>query len=216
MKFYLSSYEIGNHGEQLAEMFAGTNKKIGYISNALDFSVPNVEKIEARRKNDMKNLANLGLSPEVLDLKKYFSDEIHHAPPPELEQKISELGGVFVSGGNTFILRQAFFLSGFDVWLQKNLHTNFVYAGYSAGCCILSPTLENLKIVDNPNDTPYSEMQEPIWEGLGILQYSFLPHYNSDHSESADIDKEIQYAIEHKIPFKAFRDTEVEIFEKNF
>lgn len=210
MKFYLSSYEIGNYGDQLLELFSGTSKRVGYISNALDRSFPNMEKIIARRSKDMKNLSDLGLFPEHLDLKEYFGNHI------ALSTKLQSLDGVFVSGGNTFILRQAFFLSGFDQWIHANLNSSFVYSGYSAGCCVLAPTLENLQIVDNPNDKPYSECTETLWKGLGILNYSFLPHYNSNHHESDDIEKELQYAISHKIPFKAFRDTEVEIFEKTF
>jgi dipeptidase E len=209
MKFYLSSYEIGNYGEKFSQMLEGTNKKVGYISNALDYTNPDTRRLEKRRKNDMKNLENLGAIVELLDLKNFFDK--HEA----LEEKLSGLAGVFVSGGNTFILRQAFFLSGFDTWLQKNISSEFIYGGYSAGCCVLQKSLKGLQIVDNPADNPYLEMQETLWDGLGILDYNFLPHYNSDHPESADIDKEIIYAIENKIPFKAFRDGEVEIFEMN-
>ena len=95
---------------------------------------------------------------------------------------------------------------------MQNSSSDFIYGAYSAGCCILSPSLKGLQIVDNPEDKPY-KYTETIWEGLGILNYAFLPHYDSDHHESADIDKEIRYCIENKVPFKAFRDGEVEIFE---
>lgn len=221
MKFYLSSYEIGNYGNDLANMFPHNNKKVGYICNALDFPEPNREQRNVRIQNDMNNLTQLGLKPEIIDLKEYFCDENigkglrQQIPTDDFKNTLSTLGGVFLSGGNTFILRQAFYLSGFDTWIAENMNTDFVYAGYSAACCILTPSLKNLQIVDNPKLFPYPQIQNTLWDGLGILSYSFLPHYNSDHHESADIDKEIEYAIQHKIPFVAYRDGEVLQFDTN-
>lgn len=52
-----------------------------------------------------------------------------------------------------------------------------------------------------------------IWEGLGLIDYAFLPHYDSDHPESADIDKEVAYCTENQIPFKTVRDGEVILIE---
>lgn len=212
MKFYLSSYKIGNSEEKLKKMFSQENLKIDYIPNAGDEHETILEKrkIEISEKNfrDIKSLEKIGLHPEILDLRKYFHT------PEKLSEKLSKFSGVFVSGGNTFVLRRAYKLSGFDTWIQKNIASDFVYAGYSAGCCILSPSLKGLKIVDEPEKNPYEEdFSEIIWEGLGVLNYSFLPHYDSNHHESADIEKEVKYAIKNKIPFKAFRDGEVEIFE---
>lgn len=208
MKFYCSSYEIGLYGEQLAKMFDNTSKKIAYIPNALDAS-QNIKKVEERKIRDLNNLKHLGLFPEYLDLKDYFGKQ------KELALRLSKTAGVFISGGNTFVLRQAFALSGFDIWIQNNLHTDFIYAGYSAACCILSPTLTNLQIVDDSTLVPYDQCNTTIWEGLGILPYSFFPHYKSDHHESEDIDKEIEYSIVNKFPFVAYRDGEVLIFQKH-
>jgi dipeptidase E len=210
MKFYLSSYQIGDHSEKFSQMLECTNKRIGYIPNARDFSVPNVPKQADRTRNDIKNLEKLGAEVEVLDLRKFFDKQ------EELDKKLKTLAGVWVSGGNTFILRQAFFLSGFDKWLKKNIREDFVYGAYSAGCCILGPSLKGLQIVDDPSEKPYEKQtpEEILWSGLNILDYYFLPHYDSNHHESADIDKEIAFAIENKMLFKAFRDGEVEVFER--
>ena len=38
MKFYLSSYKLGNEIAKLKELIPAENKKVAYISNALDFS----------------------------------------------------------------------------------------------------------------------------------------------------------------------------------
>ena len=38
-----------------------------------------------------------------------------------------------------------------------------------------------------------------------------LPHYKSDHPESEDIDKEVEYCDKNNIPYKTLRDGEVMI-----
>ena len=105
-------------------------------------------------------------------------------------------------------------LSGFDNILQTLLdRKDFLYAGYSAGACVLAPSLEAYKFVDDSKDTPYLELKEVLFDGLGILDFAFMPHYDSDHPESEAIAKEIEYCIKNKILFKAFRDGEVLIIE---
>lgn len=207
MKFYLSSYGLGDKAKEIIRLMPD-KKKIGYIANALDFTKANAEKRKEMEKKNIAELSSLSLSVEVLDLKKYFGKT------DKLRGKIKELGGVFVSGGNTFVLRQAMKLSGFDIIFNELLKRNdFLYAGYSAGICVLAKSLESLQIVDDPTDMPYPEFKEPIMEGLGFLDYMILPHYDSDHPESADIDKEIEYCKKNKIPFKPLRDGEVIIIE---
>ena len=102
-------------------------------------------------------------------------------------------------------------LSGLDELLTEELITrdDFVYGGYSAAGCVLSPSLTCYQIVDDPLETPYEESKEVLWDGLGLIDFAFMPHFDSDHSESADINKEIEYCTQHKIPFKALRDGEV-------
>ena len=114
MKFYLSSYKIGNSGKQFSGFFENSkNKKIAYISNAFNFLKPNLQKISNHISEDIQNLENLGLEVTKLDLRDFFGN------PEKLSAYLSEFSGVWVSGGNTFILRHAFFLSGFDAWMIK-------------------------------------------------------------------------------------------------
>ena len=104
-------------------------------------------------------------------------------------------------------------LSGLDEIL-KELRGNsaFLYAGYSAAGCVLAPSLKGYDIVDEPI-TPYSEIKEVIWEGLGLIDFALMPHWDSNHPESADVDKTIKYCIQNNIPYKAIRDGEVFIVE---
>lgn len=209
MKLYLSSYKIGTEEKFLKSHIEEYGNKIAYISNALDFTNPNIEKINEVISSDIKNLNDIGFDVEVLDLKDYFSDYSNGAP--KLKSKLAAISAIWVSGGNTFILRQAMKLSGLDEIIINELseRKDFLYAGYSAGICVLSPDLVHLQTVDNPDELPYKENTETIWEGLNIIDFAILPHYDSDHPESADIDKEIKFCIENKILFLALRDGEV-------
>ncbi len=208
MKLYLSSYKIGDHKNVLADMMEETGKPMGYIPNARDFTTADPLRRKEVTERDLRELADAGIDAEVLDLRKYFGKG------NALKIKLSTLGGVWVSGGNTFVLRQAMMLSGFDELLKSLLKENFVYGGYSAAGCVLSPTLKCYQIVDDPHDYPYEQCKETLWEGLGLIDVAFMPHFDSDHSESADINKEIAYCEQHGIPYKTLRDGEVWIVEQ--
>lgn len=208
MKFYLSSYKIGNEAQKLIEMTKNGNKKVAFINNALDFAT-DLKRKQKSDLYDMNELSALGFDVELVDLKQYFDNE-------ELLKKILEqFDVIWVRGGNTFVLAQAMKLSGFDKILERYVEEDrdLLYGGYSAGACILTPTLRGLHLVDDPNQKPYGDQVQTIWDGLNIISYSIAPHYKSDHPESEDIDKVVEYMIEHHLPFKTLQDGEVIIIE---
>ena len=129
MKYYLSSYGLGNETEKLKALV--TKGKIAYIPNARDYTGADPEKRARRTETDVISLRALGLEVEMLDLRKYFDKQ------SELKEKLDELGAIFISGGNVFVLRQAMRLSGLDDVLQELRRTDFLYAGYSAAGCVL-------------------------------------------------------------------------------
>lgn len=201
MKLYLSSFRLGDNPQRLSQLFSH-NKTIAVISNAKDAFEKEV--LQQRTAQEIHDVTSLGLFPEVLDLKEYFGKK------EELIQKLNTFDGVWVVGGNTFTLRVAMAESGFDKWvLSKTTDRDFVYAGYSAGICVLSPTLKGLDIVDNPNEPQKLYGKETMWEGLWIVDYSFAPHYRSDHPESSLVEKEVEYMIQQKMPYKTLHDGEV-------
>ena len=205
MKYYLSSFEIGNETEKLKKLVP--KGKIGYIPNALDFTGADPERRVKRNEKNMSLLRELDLEVELLNLQDYFGKK------NELKNKLNELGAIFISGGNVFVLRQAMKLSGLDEILKELRNdSNFLYAGYSAAGCVLAPNLKGMDIVD-PLDTPYKELQEILWDGLGFVDFHFMPHWDSNHPESSDIAKEIAYCKENDILYKAIRDGEVIIIE---
>lgn len=206
MHLYLSSYRLGNKTEMLKEWFAA-NPVVGYIPNACDFSKADPIKKKEHDDWNLEALKELGLTVKVLDLREYFGKK------EELRSILQSLGGVWISGGNVFVLLQAMKLSAFDDLLinEFSKKSDFVYAGYSAAGCVLSPDMRCYSIVDDATDHPYAGWSETIWDGLGLIDFAFMPHFDSDHSESADINKEVAYCEQHQIPYKTLRDGEVMI-----
>lgn len=211
LKFYLSSYKIGNQVERLKMLVPEENKKIAYISNALDFST-DLERRKRTEQSDIDDLTNLGLKVEHLDLRNYFGQS------NKLKMKISEFGAFWVSGGSVFVLRQEMNLSGFDdvICGLSNSATEILYGGYSAGICVLSPTLRGMELYELESTilSKHSSFNrqygvDTIWEGLGLISYCIVPHYKSDHPESKDADRVVQYLTEQKIPHKTLIDGEV-------
>lgn len=204
MHFYLSSYEIGNKSDVLKKLV--TNNTISYIPNARDVDDSDASSHSKRTMENMDALRKLGFTVSLLDLKEYFGKT------DALKEILKKTGAIFISGGNVFALRQAMALTGLDRILVELRSTNFVYAGYSAAGCVLGPTLTCYRVVD-PVITPYSEQKDPIFDGLGFFDWAFMPHFDSDHPESADIDKEIEYCKKNLIPYKAVRDGDVVVIQ---
>lgn len=208
MKLYLSSYKFGNQIERLRD--AAPRSRIGYIQNALDFTGVDLDRKDEQAEVEMETLRDLGLGVELLDLRHYFGKR------SELKEKLDDLGAVFLCGGNVFVLRQAMKLSGLDqLLIQMNKESDFLYAGYSAAGCVLAPTLEAYRIVDDATDTPYDALSEALFDGLGIVEFCFMPHWDSDHPESKAIEDEIAYCKRNDIPYKAIRDGEVLLLDGN-
>ncbi len=207
MKLYLSSYRLGDDQKKLIKLFSA-NKKAAVIANAMDF----LEKSERDKsvQQEIDDLTKLGLDSEELDLRDYFDKS------KDLNNKLNTYGLIWTRGGNIFILRRAMAQSGFDKLLKdKNKNPDFVYAGYSAGVCVLSPTLHGFELVDNPHRVPARYKSNVIWNGLGIIDFSIAPHYRSNHPESAVVEKVVKYYTQKRIPFKTLRDGETIIVTKS-
>lgn len=207
MKYYLSSYKFGDQVAELKRLLPA-NKRIGHINNSRDWVGADPARARKHQGEELAFLNEIGFEAEPLDLKQYF----HQAAA--LNEKLQTLGALWVSGGNTFVLRMAMRLSGFDeIFTNLRKRADFLYGGYSAGICILSDSLRPIEMVDDPNNFPYPAITRPIYEGLGVFKYALMPHYDSNHFESEAIGKEIQRCIDNKWLFKALRDGEVIIME---
>ena len=206
MRYYLSSYLFGRDYLLLPNIIAG-NGKIGHINNARDFSGSDPARARKYQLQEMNFLSNLGLRTEALDLKKYFGKR------DLLNEKLNDLAGVWVSGGNSFVLRQAMYLSHFDdLFLNLSLRQDFVYGGYSAGICVLCGDMTILHRRDDPYDMPYQLFQRPLVQGLGIFKAIYLPHYRSAHIEAPVVELEIAQCKRERRLFRTIKDGEVHIY----
>jgi len=206
MKLFLSSYYFGNHPEDFSSLI-GENKNVAIIMNATDARP--IDMHAAYLEKEVAKMANLELKADELDLKNYFNDN------DSLKTKLKEYGAVWVMGGNVFLLRRAMQQSGFDKLIIDMLKDDsIVYGGFSAGNCVTGETLHGIELVDNPNDTAEGYNSEIIWDGLGLIDYSIVPHYKSDHKESAEIEKVVDYYKAHNMPYKTLSDGDAIVISK--
>lgn len=205
MRFYLSSYKVGNKTAELKRWIAEHDDRICLIPNSRDI-YPESERKTNGIQADIDELAELGFNVTVISLRDYFDNK------EKLINDLKEFSAFYVIGGNTFALRQAMFLSGFDEYLKSiGNNPNYLYAGYSAGICVLAKDLHGLDICDDPNINPYGI--DTIWKGLGYFDFIFLPHYKSDHKETKLVDDSVEYCKKNDIKHKTLRDGEVIILE---
>jgi dipeptidase E len=206
VKLYLSSYHLGTDTRLLTDLI-GENKKIAIIPNALD-AYTDIPRRVAGLQREKDDLEKIGLEPEELDLRNFFGKR------DELKTKLSEYGAVWVLGGNTFVLRRAYKESGMDEWLRAQKENDgFVYAGYSAGGCVLQKELKSTEMVDEPYTVPEGYKPEVIWEGIGLIDFVFTPHFSSNHPESEATGREVEYLIKNKIEYRALRDGEALVID---
>lgn len=200
MRLFLSSFNFGDQPEKLLEL-TQRGGRFGVIVNALDYYPEDRLKYAQLAANQ---LTTLGLEAEELDLRDFFDE------PKELAEELSALDGVWVTGGNTFVLRLAMQESGFDVAIKELLEVDeIVYAGFSAGVVVLHPDLHGLEKVDSTENIPEGYPTQIEWSGLNILDYRVAVHYQSDHPESHLVDEEVAYYEANNIPYKTLRDGEV-------
>lgn len=206
MLLYLSSYKLGSEIEVLRNWIKNHGNRIILIANSRDWS-PESQSKEESILRDCALLQQIGFEVKRLDLREYFGKE------EQLRQDLKNERAFFAIGGNTFTLRMAMKYSGFDNYLKEiSNNEKCLYAGYSAGICVLAPRLNGLDLVDEPIN-PYND-DGAIYEGLNILDFIPVPHYKSDHPESRLVDKVIEVFKEKKIKYKPLRDGEVIIIDR--
>lgn len=200
MILYLSSQKFGDNCDFLKRWINNHNNKILLIFNALD--AKGKEKINNNIKEDINLLETIGFDIKIIDLKEYFN---HYA---ELKQICQNYNAFCVMGGNVFVLRQAMKYSGFDIFLKEIKDSeDYLYIGYSAGSCVLSEQLDVLKTVDEPID--FYNKGEIIFDGIGLINYLFIPHYKSNYHKASLIDEVVNQCKKDKVNYKTFKDGEV-------
>ena len=204
MRLYLSSYRLGDRVDLLLAMLP-KGARAGVISNAADLIAPETREHFYRTVYDpVAELQGLGLDAQRLDLRAYFGN------PDALKSDLEKLDLVWATGGNTFILRRAMRQSGFDILVHEFLAADrLVYGGYSAGACVACPDLRGIDLMDEP--TKVTEGYDPavIWEGLNLIPFHIVPHYDSDHPESPLAERCVTFMLDQAMPYRTMRDGDV-------
>jgi dipeptidase E len=198
LRLYLSSFRLGDHPERLLEL-VGPSRRAAVIANAIDDADADTRKEGVDR--ELEALGALGLEPRELDLREHFGS----AP---------DFGGldlVWLRGGNVFLLRYALAASGADALLVDLLLDDaLVYAGYSAGPCCLGPSLRGFELVDEPDAVEATYGADPVWDGLGILDYAIVPHVDSPgHPETDRCNALAEHFRTEGVAHRTLRDGEV-------
>lgn len=207
MRLYLSSFGLGDRAGSLLALL-GSGKRAAVISNALD-NIPSTARAIFRDEvhDPYAELAALGLEPEDLDLRDYFGDA------GALREKLAEFDLVWVTGGNAFVLRRAMKQSGFDdVIIDMLAWDEIVYGGFSSGAVVAAPTLRGIDLMDEVDAVPPGYDPEPVWDGLGLIDYSIIPHFRSPHPESAAAERTVRHLCSRGMRYRALRDGEVIIW----
>ena len=187
MRLYLSSFRMGDHPERMLELLEPGPAAV--IANSMDAALPEVREGAVERELDA--LADLGLDPEEVDLRRH---------DPSILERYALL---WLRGGNVFALRNALARSGADAVVDDLVRgDHVVYAGYSAGPCVLGPTLRGFELVDD-----VAAVDDPVWEGLGILDFVVVPHVDSpDHPESEACGRLAEHYRATGVPHRTLRD----------
>lgn len=206
MRLYMSSFHFGNQPELFTKLIGG-NHNVALILNAGDGLPQDIRSERVLRQ--IKELEEINLIGTDIDLRDYFGHE------EELKEELKKYGAVWVPGGSAFILRRAMRDSGFDLIINQMLQEDkIVYGGYSAGICVLAPTLKGIDLADKPQEVERLFHKEIIWEGLNIIPYTPIPHYKSERSEYVVMDDVVKFMENEGLPYKTLRDGEV-IIVKN-
>lgn len=208
MRMYLSSFRVGDQVGELTALLGddAAGCPVAVVANALDALSPGARREGVEREMDA--LAELGMRPVELDLRTYFG-----RPETAVAHALDGVRMVWVRGGNAFVLRYALSLSRADAVLTRMVGADsLVYAGYSAGVCVLAPDLGGLESCDDPREVgvAYGASARPVVKGMGVLPYAVVPHVDSpEHPESEVLSRVADRYAEEGVPHRTLKDGEV-------
>ena len=198
MKLYLSSYRFGADRSSLTEL-VGTPGRAGVVFNALDGFADRLRILD----RETADLRTFGFECEELDLRTYFNDL------DSLSDRLRHLQFLWVVGGNSFVLARAMTQSRLGEALQGPLSDDrLVYGGYSAGSCVAGPDLDGIHLMDDPEVIPDGYLEGVTPQTLHLVPWRIVPHWRSDHYESADANKAVEHLRRAGLEYRTLQDGE--------
>lgn len=210
MKLYLASHGLPSDKAALERIhdMVGSDKRVLYVYNAMDELSEDERASGVEEKREKFTAA--GFDFYELDLRNYFRS------PDKLKPLIDAAPFIWVSGGNTFVLRRAFAYSGLDSLLINALrHTNIVYGGSSAGSIIMTNTLHGCETSDDPYAIPEGYKSNIMWDGLGLIYPQLVPHYQSDWFKK-EADAMVDYFELNGMHYEILKDGEAYIVDGEY
>lgn len=201
MRLYLSSFRMGERFEELVHAVP-SSAAVAVISNAVDF-IPRDDRMAYARNvfDPVAHFRSYGLEAADLDLRDYFGD------PVALRAALQGVGLVWANGGNAFLLRRALRQSGLDQLLPERMEMgDLIYGGWSAGAVVAGPTLRGIDLMDDPTVVVEGYEAAPVWEGVGLVGFSIVPHFESDHPEAEAAARTAAWLSAAGLPFRTLRD----------
>lgn len=196
MKLYLSSYRVGDHGGRLRELVTRSGPA-AIVLNACDVFD------ERSRDFDLQvdDLRDLGFDSEELDLRAYFGAAV------ALERRLRAFALIWVTGGSAFALARAMSACGFAVASRDLIDSGtLVYAGYSAGACVVGPDLEGIELMDDADANPPGYPPIAPARTLAWVPWRIIPHWRSDHPEAAAAERAVAHLSAAGLPYRALTD----------
>lgn len=158
----------------LTSYFAGTIRQFKRFMANQSTEITNILFIDTASKVEeytgyideaYKALLNLNYTIDTLDISN--SDKI------KSKNTIQNADTIFIAGGNTFYLLDKLKSQKLDKLLIDKINTGTPYIGESAGAIILSPDITYIQELDDASFAPNLN----TYTGLGITDFSILPHY---------------------------------------
>ena len=170
MPLYLSGGGYGKQSEDIDRLFSKNidkTKPVLYIPIAMDTNKHPYPECLEWIKNNFKKY-------NVKDFVMWTEKELYSAQ----EKNISDFGGIYIGGGNTFYLSNHMRSSGFWNLLEMAVEKDLNIYGSSAGAAIFSKTIIPAFSADK-NDVSLED-----FNGMNcIYQYHFWAHYNQAYDQ---------------------------------
>ena len=114
-------------------------------------------------------ISHLKYTEKAKDIFKIHKLEIIDYTNEDLGESIEKCDGIFIGGGNTFLLLYKLYQFGLIDILKNKIDSGIPYLGTSAGTNICGMT------IGTTNDMPIIHVKS--FEALGIIHFNINPHY---------------------------------------